>query len=617
MRTVEETRRREAVAGALEAALAIGSAHARVGVVMVHGPAGIGKSTEVDSAIDGLRERGVRVARLPTQGIEASALALEQAVAAARLQFGSGEGARVLVVDPADALVPLLPWLVRRASDPDQRCEALVIVTRSLPSRVAQAEIGMRGGVRLVEIAPLSREDAHRLLASHGVPAERRDALAARMGGHPLSLTLAARAMLAPGRGTEVAATIGWAMREAVERLVAEVPDEEHHTTLIAAAANAVLDEPTLAAVCPGATPERRRAAFAWLARLPFVRDELEGIVVHDVVRPILLEDALARTSPLVGRVYRASLRALGERRDGRCRQDETRLVDRQTFLVMNHPMVRATFGIAELSHRLEPLVGPHRDAALDLVAAEEGGDSARAVAELLGRTGTFARAVLDEDATMRAFFVIVPYETARRAPIPEEATRAFVRMVGAHPDYRSAHFARAWGSVASYQRPGDPWVSVVNHEITRRNLATNTDLAVTCSLADPAYDGLLDEMASDVSGVVQVALPEGGRVLRLAHTRASRPGEASDLFRVLWQSPATASADGTAEEKGPANALSDRELEVVRGIAEGYRYDQIADRLGLSLGTVRTYVRRAYGKLGVTTKSEATLIAARMGWIR
>ncbi|MCA9536878.1 MAG: response regulator transcription factor [Myxococcales bacterium] len=35
---------------------------------------------------------------------------------------------------------------------------------------------------------------------------------------------------------------------------------------------------------------------------------------------------------------------------------------------------------------------------------------------------------------------------------------------------------------------------------------------------------------------------------------------------------------------------------------------------LGLSLGTVRIYVRRTYAKLGVSTKSEATLLAVRLG---
>lgn len=61
---------------------------------------------------------------------------------------------------------------------------------------------------------------------------------------------------------------------------------------------------------------------------------------------------------------------------------------------------------------------------------------------------------------------------------------------------------------------------------------------------------------------------------------------------------------------------LSPRELDVLRLLADGYRYEQIGLRLEVSLGSVQTYVRRLYTKLGVTTKSEATALAMRRGWL-
>ncbi len=51
---------------------------------------------------------------------------------------------------------------------------------------------------------------------------------------------------------------------------------------------------------------------------------------------------------------------------------------------------------------------------------------------------------------------------------------------------------------------------------------------------------------------------------------------------------------------------LSPREREVLDGLSEGQAYKQIADRLGVSIHTVRNYIRRIYEKLHVQTRTEA-----------
>lgn len=63
--------------------------------------------------------------------------------------------------------------------------------------------------------------------------------------------------------------------------------------------------------------------------------------------------------------------------------------------------------------------------------------------------------------------------------------------------------------------------------------------------------------------------------------------------------------------QKQPAPAdmgaeLSPREHEVLNGLAEGQAYKQIADRLGVSIHTVRNYIRRIYEKLHVQSRTEA-----------
>jgi putative nucleotidyltransferase with HDIG domain len=61
---------------------------------------------------------------------------------------------------------------------------------------------------------------------------------------------------------------------------------------------------------------------------------------------------------------------------------------------------------------------------------------------------------------------------------------------------------------------------------------------------------------------------------------------------------------------------LSTRELEVVRRLAKGMVYKQIAGELGLSTSTIRTHLHNIYGKLGARDRAQAVLIATERGWI-
>jgi DNA-binding NarL/FixJ family response regulator len=61
-----------------------------------------------------------------------------------------------------------------------------------------------------------------------------------------------------------------------------------------------------------------------------------------------------------------------------------------------------------------------------------------------------------------------------------------------------------------------------------------------------------------------------------------------------------------TGPSHQPAENLSPREQEVLDCLSQGFLYKEIAERLGISFETVRTYVRRIYEKLQVRTRTEA-----------
>jgi LuxR family maltose regulon positive regulatory protein len=54
------------------------------------------------------------------------------------------------------------------------------------------------------------------------------------------------------------------------------------------------------------------------------------------------------------------------------------------------------------------------------------------------------------------------------------------------------------------------------------------------------------------------------------------------------------------------AEPLSEREIEVLRLIAEGYKYSEIAERLVVSINTVRHHTRNIYSKLAVNNRTQA-----------
>ncbi|MDQ6967908.1 MAG: response regulator transcription factor [Mariprofundaceae bacterium] len=62
--------------------------------------------------------------------------------------------------------------------------------------------------------------------------------------------------------------------------------------------------------------------------------------------------------------------------------------------------------------------------------------------------------------------------------------------------------------------------------------------------------------------------------------------------------------------------SLTPREHEVLEMIAKGFRYNEIADALGISTNTIRAHIRNIYRKMSVKSRSEAVFEAAKMGII-
>jgi NarL family two-component system response regulator YdfI len=99
---------------------------------------------------------------------------------------------------------------------------------------------------------------------------------------------------------------------------------------------------------------------------------------------------------------------------------------------------------------------------------------------------------------------------------------------------------------------------------------------------------------------------------------RAAARGEAllqpDVLTRLLQQLPTTARA---SEAPRHALELTEREREVLAGVARGERSKEIAARLGISERTIKAHLSSIYNKLGVDSRAAAIAVAAQRGWLR
>lgn len=88
----------------------------------------------------------------------------------------------------------------------------------------------------------------------------------------------------------------------------------------------------------------------------------------------------------------------------------------------------------------------------------------------------------------------------------------------------------------------------------------------------------------------------------------------ADQLRRIMYELPMVVGSD-RPRQIDPC-PMSTREVDVLRRLARGMVYKQIASELGLSTSTVRTHLHNVYGKLGAMDRAQAVLIATERGWI-
>lgn len=113
--------------------------------------------------------------------------------------------------------------------------------------------------------------------------------------------------------------------------------------------------------------------------------------------------------------------------------------------------------------------------------------------------------------------------------------------------------------------------------------------------------DHIFNALAAGASGYLLKQTPRDELLAALQEVHAGGSPMTSNIARKVVQS-----FQRPAPQLGESASLSPREREVLDLLARGYLYKEIAAKLGISIPTVNTYIRRIYEKLQVRSRAQA-----------
>ncbi len=151
-------------------------------------------------------------------------------------------------------------------------------------------------------------------------------------------------------------------------------------------------------------------------------------------------------------------------------------------------------------------------------------------------------------------------------------------------------------------------------HESEREILASLTSGADGYCLKDISPEQLYAAIKSVSEGDIWLSSEVAEKVLRNLYGK-----ELSEVKKVDFASKASEAKDGKVIKtpfKIPTVQLSDRELNILKLIVDGKSNQEIAEKLFITLATVKTHVRSILTKLSVDDRTQAAVKGMREGLV-
>jgi LuxR family maltose regulon positive regulatory protein len=192
-------------------------------------------------------------------------------------------------------------------------------------------------------------------------------------------------------------------------------------------------------------------------------------------------------------------------------------------------------------------------------------------------------------------------------------------------PDFsREAEYVTYARVLLAQKRPDEARTLLANLERYARSSGLVRSLITVCILQAAAHQALgqKEEALARLEEAVRLAAPEGYRrafldegpavLAVLPDVRRVAPEFIDSL---LASTPVELSREKLVHYKQPLiEPLSEREVEVLGLMAEGLSNQEIAAKLFISVGTVKTHVHNICGKLAAGSRTQATALARQLG---
>lgn len=126
----------------------------------------------------------------------------------------------------------------------------------------------------------------------------------------------------------------------------------------------------------------------------------------------------------------------------------------------------------------------------------------------------------------------------------------------------------------------------------------------------------VLDAIEAGAAGYLLKDADSIDLIEAITDVMAGRSPISSRIARVLVRR-LSERGDIAAEPAPDKPHLTPREMDILWGIAKGFTYAELAERLNMSRQTVPVHIRNIYRKLQASNRSEAVFEATRLGLIR
>lgn len=143
--------------------------------------------------------------------------------------------------------------------------------------------------------------------------------------------------------------------------------------------------------------------------------------------------------------------------------------------------------------------------------------------------------------------------------------------------------------------------------ELAKRLRRDHPDLGMVILTMYPGDDLLFAALEAGANAFVAKSAPVSEVVAAARHAATDRTSfSSSDLAAAMRRRQAE-----------PDVELTDREMQVLRLLAQGYGIAQVARRLQIAESTTKTHVSKLYSKLGAGNRAQAIMAALRLGILK